>query len=737
MSESAAAAAKRKASSSSSDDDDDSDEADDSDEDVTPDRKVPKNEKVARSNNEKKKAKTTENTPPPPPMLARPKRPLSAYNFFFREERSKILAEREEKAKRGGSTKKATKDNTKQGNSNSRQQKHQPGGGDLFSMLGKTIATRWKAVTVEGKAKYKQLAEQDLERYRQERDAYQFGAVRQPGRTTTGETAGDHDDDHGNATGATAAAAQNNDNDWRSTTAVPASVAAAAAAAASSFQASKTAAANSILAQAAAAAAAATGFPQDHYHHHPATASARLMMSDPARISALLLRRTMMNQQQQQTTLMEAALNNNREAVGNSAHQQRIIGGGSLPFDSSNPPIPTSVDSSQYETTAWLLEALNRQQHQGGSHGSLALSSHELAGGGFGFDHALGHRLAGVTGRAARLAPEEESLNRGRRGQLGSLSMGSRGGLLDFHSTGSSSTTLEQALLQLHDSNNSAFPNSNLLRTLDRSRGGGGGGGGAPQGLDGGSAADSGAMFDASLMDSLIRGQLAAATESADVTAALSGRQQAIDHAESTPQSFLRQNRSPALPRQREPLSIQQRLASLSDETHQQDTPSTGSSIVQLTNQSPFLALSSASASCNPTTDELFLRRLEEGQRFRIALQPDQGGAAAVLRQRLLLQQQLEQQQQQHAQQQPNMSDPGLLDLQRALARQRQANEMRQAEEETLILPQNRIQLSTAYNPLILQVALQQQQEGNSQLQHLLDYGWPSSSLGERKRPSS
>ena len=80
-----------------------------------------------------------------------PTRPLSAYNFFFREERAKILEEREEEAARTGQA---------------------PDKSDLFAILGKTIAARWKAQDEDQRAKYKQMAQDDMKRYRAEMDQY-------------------------------------------------------------------------------------------------------------------------------------------------------------------------------------------------------------------------------------------------------------------------------------------------------------------------------------------------------------------------------------------------------------------------------------------------------------------------------------------------------------------------------------------------------------------------------------
>jgi len=81
--------------------------------------------------------------PPPGPV-----RPLSAYNYFFRDERERWLAERETQ---GSHTEKAR---------------------ELFSIMGKAIAQRWKSLNAEAVAKYDRIAEQDRERYQRERKLY-------------------------------------------------------------------------------------------------------------------------------------------------------------------------------------------------------------------------------------------------------------------------------------------------------------------------------------------------------------------------------------------------------------------------------------------------------------------------------------------------------------------------------------------------------------------------------------
>ena len=80
-----------------------------------------------------------------------PSRPLSAYNFFFREQRAKILEEREEEARATGQA---------------------PDKSDLFAILGKTIAARWKSQDENQRKKYKDMAADDMKRYRADMDQY-------------------------------------------------------------------------------------------------------------------------------------------------------------------------------------------------------------------------------------------------------------------------------------------------------------------------------------------------------------------------------------------------------------------------------------------------------------------------------------------------------------------------------------------------------------------------------------
>lgn len=84
-----------------------------------------------------------------------PRRPLSAYNYFFKDERVRIIAE------------------------------DLPGTVGFHNMT-KTIGTRWKALSEEERASYKERASVDKIRYRNEMDEY--NAKKATGTTAVRET---------------------------------------------------------------------------------------------------------------------------------------------------------------------------------------------------------------------------------------------------------------------------------------------------------------------------------------------------------------------------------------------------------------------------------------------------------------------------------------------------------------------------------------------------------------------
>lgn len=117
----------------------------------------PSNKRRATMKNLSTKAKTSkkamlEGTKKPKDM---PRRPLSAYNFFFRAERERLMTE----------PPKGSHDFHGQERSNNPE---------MFALLGKEIAKRWKDIPAEELEKYKEMAALDMERYCKEMSEYRL-----------------------------------------------------------------------------------------------------------------------------------------------------------------------------------------------------------------------------------------------------------------------------------------------------------------------------------------------------------------------------------------------------------------------------------------------------------------------------------------------------------------------------------------------------------------------------------
>jgi hypothetical protein len=114
----------------------------------------------------------------------KPKRPLSGYNIFFKEERNRILEDIPD------SDTKAPADSA------GRKRKKRPHGKIGFESLAKLIGKRWRGLTPEQNAIYKNKAATDTIRYKKEMEAYVANGnnkvqIDQPAATSENSKMGD------------------------------------------------------------------------------------------------------------------------------------------------------------------------------------------------------------------------------------------------------------------------------------------------------------------------------------------------------------------------------------------------------------------------------------------------------------------------------------------------------------------------------------------------------------------
>jgi len=119
--------------------------------------------KMASNNKADSKGKKSRKKP-----KDRPKRPLSAYNIFFKEERQRILSKiPDSDVKEEGDGKTAGAKNKQ-----SLKRKKSPHGKIGFENLAKVIGQRWQDLKPDEVQYYKEKAEADMDRYKEQMEEY-------------------------------------------------------------------------------------------------------------------------------------------------------------------------------------------------------------------------------------------------------------------------------------------------------------------------------------------------------------------------------------------------------------------------------------------------------------------------------------------------------------------------------------------------------------------------------------
>ncbi|KAL3911833.1 MAG: hypothetical protein SGARI_001456 [Bacillariaceae sp.] len=101
--------------------------------------------------------------------MGKPKRPLSAYNIFFKQERQRILDELPKEVLKQGGKEEAAAPSRRRKQLSAKDLLHRKVD---FHKLAKMVGKRWRELPASELEQYKSIADKDLERYREEMNAY-------------------------------------------------------------------------------------------------------------------------------------------------------------------------------------------------------------------------------------------------------------------------------------------------------------------------------------------------------------------------------------------------------------------------------------------------------------------------------------------------------------------------------------------------------------------------------------